>query len=135
MMKFCLMCSGALGTHNNDGGAAMNQTIRYVIFIGLLLILATWAMTKVVSAETTIVVQADESMVVSSQDINKESAQGPSIDVREDQIASELSNEVEQPMTVPDSESLPTMSDRNPLCGPWKNAINHVYCAPGYDVY
>jgi hypothetical protein len=114
MMKFCLMCSGALGTHNNDGGAAMNQTIRYVIFIGLLLILATWAMTKVVS---------------------KESAQGPSIDVREDQIASELSNEVEQPMTVPDSESLPTMSDRNPLCGPWKNAINHVYCAPGYDVY
>jgi hypothetical protein len=135
MMKFCLMCSGALGTHNNDGGAAMNQTIRYVIFIGLLLILATWAMTKVVSAETTTVVQADESMVVSSQDINKESAQRPSIDVREDQIASELSNEVEQPMTVPDSESLPTMSDRNPLCGPWKNAINHVYCAPGYDVY
>jgi hypothetical protein len=129
------MCSGALGTHNNDGGAAMNQTIRYVIFIGLLLILATWAMTKVVSAETTTVVQADESMVVSSQDINKESAQGPSIDVREDQIASELSNEVEQPMTVPDSESLPTKSDRNPLCGPWKNAINHVYCAPGYDVY
>jgi hypothetical protein len=135
MMKFCLMCSGALGTHNNDGGAAMNQTIRYVIFIGLLLILATWAMTKVVSAETTTVVQADESMVVSSHDINKETAQGPSIDVREDQIASELSNEVEQPMTVPDSESLPTMSDRNPLCGPWKNAINHVYCAPGYDVY
>jgi hypothetical protein len=113
----------------------MNQTIRYVIFIGLLLILATWAMTKVVSAETTTVVQADESIVVSSQDITKESAQRPSSDVREDHIAAELSKDVEQPMSVPDSESSPAMSDRRPLCGPWKNAINHVYCAPGYDVF
>ena len=114
----------------------MNQTIRYVVFITLLLILATWAMSKVVSAETTIAVQADDNMVASSPDISKESAQRPSTDVRDDQIASDFSTDVEQPMSVPeDSASLPAMSDRRPLCGPWKNAINHVYCAPGYDVY
>jgi hypothetical protein len=135
MMKLCLICRGALCTRHNEGGAAMNQSIRYVIFIALLLILATWAMNKVVSAETTIAGQADDSMILASPDIKQESVQPPSTDVRDDLIASELSKEVEQPMTVPDSASLPTMSDRNPLCGPWKNAINHVYCAPGYDVY
>jgi hypothetical protein len=103
--------------------------------MALLLILATWAMSKVVSAETTAAVQTDDSMVSSSPDIKKESTQRPSSDVREDQIAAELSEDVEQPMSVPDSESLPAISDRRPLCGPWKNAINHVYCAPGYDVY
>ena len=135
-MKFCFICSGALCTRNNEGGAAMNQTIRYVMFITLLLILATWAMSKVVSAETTIAVQADDNMVASSPDISKESAQQPSTNVRDDQIASDFSTDAEQPISVPeDSASLPAMSDRRPLCGPWKNAINHVYCAPGYDVY
>jgi hypothetical protein len=113
----------------------MNQTMRYVIFIALLVILATWAMSKVVSAETTMAVQTDDTMVASSPDIRAESTQRPSSDVREDQIAAELSKDVDQPMSVPDSESWPAMSDRRPLCGPWKNAINHVYCAPGYDVY
>lgn len=113
----------------------MNQTIRYVMFIVLMLILATWAMSRVVSAETTTAVQADASMVVSSPDIKNESTQQASADVRDDQVASEVSKDGEQPMSVPDSESLPDMSDRRPLCGPWKNAINHVYCAPGYDVY
>lgn len=113
----------------------MKQTMRYVIFIALLLVSATWAMSKVVSAETTTRVQADDSMIASSPDITKESVQQPSSDVRDDQIASELSKDVEQPMSAPDSESWPAMSDRRPLCGPWKNAINHVYCAPGYDVY
>ena len=113
----------------------MKQTMRYVIFIAVLLILATWAMSKVVSAETTTGVQAEDSMVASSPDIKKESAQPPSSDVRDEQIATELSRDVEQPVSAPDSEPWPAMQDRRPLCGPWKNAINHVYCAPGYDVY
>ncbi|HKU50863.1 MAG TPA: hypothetical protein VJQ25_00225 [Nitrospira sp.] len=113
----------------------MKQTIRYVIFVALLLILATWAMSKVVSAEPPTAIQADDSIVASSPDITKESAQQPSSDARDDQISSELSKNVEQPMSVPESEAMPAMPDRRPLCGPWKNAINHVYCAPGYDVY
>ena len=114
----------------------MKQTMRYVIFIALLLILATWAMSKVVSAETTTGVQAEDSRVAPSPDIKKEeSPQRLSSDVREDQIATELSKDVEQPMSAPDSESWPAMPDRTPLCGPSKNAINHYACASGYDVY
>ena len=113
----------------------MKQTIRFAIFLALLLVLATWAMSKVVSAETTTAAQGDDSMVAASPDIQKESAQRPSSDVRDDQIATELSKDVEQPMRTPDAESWPAMPDRRPLCGPWTNAINHYACASGYDVY
>ena len=34
-----------------------------------------------------------------------------------------------------DPRSEMIMPCRNPGCGPWKNAINHMHCGSGYDVY
>ncbi len=68
-------------------------------------------------------------------DIKKESRATPPMGVREEVKAQELTKEMERPMSAPDPRSEQSLPDRQPLCGPWKNAINHVYCAPGYDVF
>ena len=48
----------------------------------------------------------------------------------------EVSKEFEGAMRKPDDpRSEMIMPCRTPGCGPWKNAINHMHCAPGYDVY
>ena len=48
----------------------------------------------------------------------------------------EVTKEFERPMREPDDpQSEMIMPCRKPGCGPWKNAINHMHCAPGYDVY
>lgn len=48
----------------------------------------------------------------------------------------EVNQEFERPMREPDDpRSEMVMPCRTPGCGPWKNAINHMHCAPGYDVY
>ena len=114
----------------------MRQAIGNVMAMGILLVMAAWVMSASVSAqETATARQGDEVAVAPSMEINKEAAEQTSSDVRDDRIASEFSQDVEQPMNAPDSESLPAMSDRRALCGPWKNAINHYACASGYDVY
>ena len=51
-------------------------------------------------------------------------------------IQREVSKEFEAPMREPDDpRSEMIIPCRTPGCGPWKNAINHMHCAPGYDVY
>ena len=114
----------------------MRQSKGNAMAMGVLLVMAAWVLSASVSAqEMATVRQGDEVTVAPSTEINKEAAEPLSSDVRDDRIASELSQDVEQPMNAPDSESLPAMSDRRALCGPWKNAINHYACASGYDVY
>jgi len=118
------------------GGAAMRHPIGNVMVIPVLLVMAAWVMSpSVYAVETTTSGQNNEMTVAPSTDIKKESVQQLSSDLRDDQVVSEISKDVERPMSVPDSDSSMEMPDRRPLCGPWKNAINHVYCSPGYDVY
>lgn len=62
----------------------------------------------------------------------------PTVLVQRDDIAQqgELTQDYERPMSVPDdSRSESAMPGRTPGCGPWKNAINHMHCGSGYDVY
>lgn len=70
-----------------------------------------------------------------STEITKENLNQPTAGMRDDLIISDLTKEAERPMSVPDPRSEMSLPDRQPLCGPWKNAINHVYCAPGYDSF
>jgi hypothetical protein len=75
-------------------------------------------------------------MMGPSADIKKETIPPPDSarsEVRDAFLVPELTSEMERPMKVPDPRSDQALSDRQPLCGPWKNAINHVYCAEGYD--
>ncbi len=74
-------------------------------------------------------------MIGPSMEIKKETVNQPTAGMRDDLIVPDLTKEVERPMSVPDPRSEMSLSDRQPLCGPWKNAINHVYCAPGYDSF
>jgi hypothetical protein len=125
---------------HNDGGAAVKYSIYNVMALATFAVLASWAMSpSVYAVETAASDQKDGMTVAPLTDLNKdtakERAERPSSDVSDGRIASEISTDVEHPMGVPDSESSIVMPDRRPLCGPWKNAINHVYCAPGYDVY
>ena len=114
----------------------MRYAIGNVMAMPVLLIMAAWVMSSSVYAvETTALAQSNEMTVAPSTDIKKESVQQPWFDLRDDQIVSAISQDAERPMSVPDSDSSMEMPDRRPLCGPWKNAINHVYCSPGYDVY
>jgi hypothetical protein len=44
--------------------------------------------------------------------------------------------EVAKPMQAPNGAGGEGEKDHpgyRPLCGPWKNAIRHVYCSDGYD--
>jgi hypothetical protein len=72
-------------------------------------------------------------MMGPSTDIKKETLPAPASEGRDAFLVPELTKEMERPMRVPDPRSDQAMPDRQPLCGPWKNAINHVYCAEGYD--
>ena len=118
----------------------MKYSTYNVMALATFAVLASWAMSpSVYAVETAAIDQRDDMTVAPLTDLNKdtakENAERPSSDVSDGRIASEISTDVEHPMSVPDSESSIVMPDRRPLCGPWKNAINHVYCAPGYDVY
>ena len=118
----------------------MKYSIYNVMALALFAVLASWAMNpSVYAVETAAFDQRDGMTVAPLTDLNKdtpkENAQRPSSDVSDGRIASEISVDVEHPMSDPDLESSTVMPNRRPLCGPWKNAINHVYCAPGYDVY
>lgn len=74
-------------------------------------------------------------MIGPSIEGKKESIEKSSPERRENLSVPEITKEFERPMSVPDPRSERVMPDRRPLCGPWKNAINHVYCAPGYDFF
>lgn len=79
--------------------------------------------------------QPVDKMIGPSTEIKKETIDKSSVGVSEDVITPELTKELERPMSVPDPRAEMVMPDRKPLCGPWKNAINHYTCAPGYDSY
>jgi hypothetical protein len=79
--------------------------------------------------------QPVDKMIGPSTEIKKETIDKSSVGVREDVITPGLTKELERPMSVPDPRAGMVMPDRKPLCGPWKNAINHYTCAPGYDSY
>ena len=121
----------------------MKYSIYNVMALATFAVLCSWPLSpSVYAVETAAFDQKDGMTVAPLTDLNKdtakERAERPSSDVSDvsdGRIASEISTDVEHPMGVPDSESSIVMPDRRPLCGPWKNAINHVYCAPGYDVY
>jgi hypothetical protein len=75
----------------------------------------------------------DSRMIRPSTDLNKETGPAPGSEVRDAFLVPELTKEMERPMRMPDPRADQILPDRQPLCGPWKNAINHVYCAEGYD--
>ena len=79
--------------------------------------------------------QPADKMIGPSMEIKEKTIDKPSLGVREDVVTPELTKELEHPMSVPDPRAEMVMPDRRPLCGPWKNAINHYACAPGYDSY
>lgn len=54
---------------------------------------------------------------------------------RTDPRAGELTKEMEKPMRTPDVGTESSHRGYRPLCGPAKDAINHVYCAEGYDSF
>lgn len=67
----------------------------------------------------------------SGKDLSGENLSTP----RSDPKAGELTKEMEKPMRAPDAGQEATSPSYRPLCGPAKNAINHVYCAEGYDTF
>lgn len=69
-------------------------------------------------------------------ELNKTSAIGPATVVQHDVLRErEVSREFERSMSGQDPRSGLFMLCRRPGCGPWKNAINHMNCTSGYDVY
>lgn len=67
----------------------------------------------------------------SGKDLADDSLSMPRIEPK----AGELTREMEKPMRVPETIHETTSTGYRPLCGPAKNAINHVYCGEGYDVF
>jgi len=105
-------------------------------FINGALALAGLAALLVIAVPSALAVdQPVDKMIGPSTEIKKETIDKPSLGVREDVKTPELTKDFERPLSAPDPRAEMVMPDRRPLCGPWKNAINHYTCAPGYDSY
>lgn len=103
-----------------------------------LLVVAVWMISPSVRAAETEMgapSQGGETQIGPSTDVEQDPIDKSSFGLRENVTAPDLTKDVERPMGVPDPRSEMIMPDRRPLCGPWKNAINHYACAPGYDSY
>lgn len=109
--------------------------MRGIVLKGCLLVMGVAVLTMIFGSGVLAAEDTKGKMIGPSMEIKKESIERPSLGQREDLAVPELTKEFEHPMSVPDPRSEMVMPDRRPLCGPWKNAINHVYCAPGYDHY
>lgn len=79
--------------------------------------------------------QGGDTQIGPSTDIKQDQIDKASSGLRDNVVDPELTKDAERPMSVPDPRSEMIMPDRRPLCGPWKNAINHYACAEGYDSY
>lgn len=113
--------------------------MRGIVMKGALLVLG---LSVLIMASGSAVFAIDESqdgakMNGSSVEMKQTSLAEPVAGAEPDDLAQrELTKEMERPMSVPDeSSSEYIMPDRKPGCGTWKNAINHMHCASGYDAY
>lgn len=109
--------------------------MRVTILKGVLLVVGVAALMMVFGSPALAADDTEGKMIGPSMEIKKDTIDRPSLGLRDDLVVPELKKEFERPMSVPDPRSEMVMPGRNPLCGPWKNAINHYACGEGYDTF
>lgn len=108
--------------------------MRVIIFKGVLSVVGVAALLMVFGSPALAAEDSEGKMIGPSMEIKKEAIDRPSLGVRDDVVIPEFTKEFERPMSVPeDPQSKMVYPGRDPLCGPWKNAINHYACGEGYD--
>ncbi len=107
--------------------------MRVTILKGVLLVVGMAALIMVFGSSALAAEDTAGKMIGPSMEIKKEAIDRPSLGVRDDVVVPELTKEFERPMSVPDPRANTVMPGRDPLCGPWKNAINHYACREGYE--
>jgi hypothetical protein len=108
--------------------------MRNTILKGVLLVVGMAALMMVFGSPALAAEDTAGKMIGPSMEIKKEAIDRPSLGVRDDVVVPELTKEFERPMSVPeDPRSNMVYPGRDPLCGPWKNAINHYACGKGYE--
>jgi hypothetical protein len=107
--------------------------MRVIMLKGVLLVMGVAALTMVFGSSALAADDTVGKMIGPSMEIKKEMIDRPSLGLRDDVVVPEIKKEFERPMSVPDPREEMVMPDRRPLCGPWKNAINHYACGEGYD--
>lgn len=108
--------------------------MRVTVFKGILVVVGVAALTMVFGSLVFAAEDTEGKMTGPSMEMKKENIDKPSLGLRDDLVAPELTKELERPMSAPDSRAEEmVMPDRRPLCGAWGNAINNVYCVLGYE--
>lgn len=82
-------------------------------------------------AEMGVAGQGGDNQIDSSTEVKQDTIDKSASGLRDNVVVPKRTKEVERPMSLSDPRSGRIMPDRRPLCGSWKNAINHDACAEG----
>jgi hypothetical protein len=97
-----------------------------------LLVVAPWMISPSVRAgEMSVRGQVGDAQIAPSTEIKNERTDKSSSGLLDNVVVSELTKDVERPMSLRDPRPEMITLNRRPLYGPWKNAFNDYHCVEG----